>query len=426
MKILSFSSCFPSSAWPTEGIFVLNRLAAMAKEASVAVEVVHPIASCPAIGPRSDRRQTPQKETIRSLTVHHLRFHYLPGLLKPLDGWLYFRGLLRRVRQICLSGPPDLLDAHFAWPDGVGVSLLARQLETPYTITLRGTINPRYRKNRFRSQLSRALREAAAVISLSKPMALIAAELGACPSRIHVIPNGVDTSLFRPADKDAAKRRLGLAPSRRLLVCVASLKRAKGQEELLRALPRVGGKVRLVLIGAKADKEGYLRRLRSLTRRVEPAGEVTFLGNVGRKTVADYLIAADLSVLPSHSEGCPNSVLESLACGTPVVATRVGALPELVRDGKTGLLVRPGDPEALGEAIRNALARTWRTDVIRRSVANRSWAAVGKRVIKVFRIVLGEGVSHRRFDLKMPSEKPPRRSGLRNLSDRSTTPFFRR
>jgi len=104
--------------------------------------------------------------------------------------------------------------------------------------------------------------------------------------------------------------------------------------------------------------------------------------------VADYLNAADVSVLASHSEGCPNVVLESLACGTPVVATAVGAVPDLLRAGQTGLIVPPRDPAALAEALDGALTADWSREAIRASVQDRSWAAVGERVLAVFHEVL--------------------------------------
>ena len=224
MKVLSFSSCFPSSAAPTDGIFVFERLSAVA--ASASVEVVHPAPACPLIGAVGARRAAEGHGLIGDLVVHHRRYRYLPGLLKRFDGYFYYRGLFRWVAERCRRDRPDLLDAHFAWPDGVGVSLIARRLGLPYVVTLRGTINPRYRKGCFRVRLGEALRAAAAVISVSGPMAEIAVELGVEPGNVHVIPNGVDGRTFRLIDRAEARRRLGLPADRPLVVCVGSLKRS--------------------------------------------------------------------------------------------------------------------------------------------------------------------------------------------------------
>lgn len=387
MKILSFSSSFPSSAVPTDGIFVFDRLSALARLLSVTV--VHPVPVCPLIGPVGGRQVPASSEMVGNLEVHHRRYKYVPALLKRYDGYFYYRGLFRWAADLCRKDMPDLLDAHFAWPDGIGVSLIARRLGLPYVVTLRGTINPRYRTRSFRSRLAGALRGAAAVISVSGPMAEIAVQLGAQPGRVHVIPNGVDGQTFRPIDRAEARRQLGLQTDGTLLVCVGSLKRPKGQEDLILAVSLLRHKPLLVLIGSPAGGAGYLRRLRNLTRRLGLEGQVRFAGTIDRAAVAAYLNAADLSVLPSHSEGCPNVVLESLACGTPVVATNVGAVPDLLRPSSTGLVVPPGDCVALAEVIGEALRRKWSRQAIRNSIQERTWQTVADEVVGVFRLAIG-------------------------------------
>jgi glycosyltransferase involved in cell wall biosynthesis len=385
MKILSFSSCFPSSLRPTEGIFVFDRLSAVAKKANVTV--VHPFPSCPLIGPVNGAR-LPPLETIAPLTTYHLQFRYLPGVMKRLDGWFYYRGLLRWVTEHYRQDRPDLLDGHFVWPDGVGVSLLARHSKLPYVVTLRGTINSRTRIPCFRKRITRVLLDAAEIISVSRPMADLAIQLGADPNRVHVIPNGVHTRIFHPIARMDARRQLGLQKDRALLVCVGHLTRPKGQEELIRAMGQIPRGPHLALIGGLAGRGSYLRGLRDLAGRSGLDGNVRFLGCVDRKIVAMYLNAADVSVLPSHTEGCPNVVLESLACGTPVVATRVGAVPDLISPGTTGLIVPPNDPPALASAMTDALNRRWSREVIHRSVANHSWESVAEKVLTVLRSAL--------------------------------------
>ena len=387
MNVLSFSSCFPSGAAPTEGIFVFDRLSAVAERAGVTV--VHPVASCPLIGPVGQRRPSQGREQIGNLAVHHRRYSYLPGLLKRFDGYFYCRGLRRWAADWCRRNAPDLLDAHFVWPDGVGVSLIARRLRLPYVVTLRGTINPRWRLACFRGRIADALRRAAAVISVSGQMAEIAVALGVEPASVHVIPNGVDGRAFHVADKAAARRRLGLPEDRPVLVCVAALKRPKGQEDLIRALQAVRDRPLLVLVGAPADGTGCAGRLEALARRCGLDGQVRLAGAVGRKSVADYYNAADASVLPSRAEGCPNVVLESLACGTPVVATGVGAVLDLLRSEAAGLIVTPGDTAALARAITEALHRRWSRAAIRSAVEHRTWQAVADEVLEVFRRAAG-------------------------------------
>jgi teichuronic acid biosynthesis glycosyltransferase TuaC len=389
MRILAFSSCFPSARDPVRGVFVLRRLCALARLADL--EVVHPVGWFPGYQPHVLRTDSP-RERIEGLTVYRQRFFYFPRFLKRFDGRFYARGIKRWVRAYCETNRLDLLDAHFEWPDGVGVSYLARELGLPYTVTLRGTINPRYQVACFRGRLSDALRHAAAVISVSKAMAEIAVELGADSSRVHVIPNGVDADRFNIVPQAEARRRLGLPRDVRLLVSVASLNHEKGHEDVIEALTRLPLQVRLAIIGSSVDGGAYMLKLKRLAAACGLSERLIFAGQQSPETVANYFNAADVSVLASHREGCPNVVLESLACGTPIVATAVGAVPDLVEQGKNGLIVPIKNPKALSEALAASLATSWSREVLRQSVASRSWDKVAAEVMSVFKSVLaGEG-----------------------------------
>ncbi|MCD4698980.1 MAG: glycosyltransferase, partial [Phycisphaerae bacterium] len=317
MKILSFSSCFPSGKDPARGIFVLQRLSALAKLAEI--DVVHPVPWFPGY-----KGQSPQpgckQEKIAGLAVHHQRFFYLPGLLKSLDGRFYSRGLHRWLgRYFSTFGRSDILDAHFAWPDGVGVSHLARRFGLPFTITLRGKINSRIRNRSMRAQIAEALCRADAVISVSRQMAETALSLGVAEEKIIVIPNGVDQTLFSPTGRIEARRVLGLDDRGPLLACVAAVEHNKGHEEMIEAVSSLPSDVRLVIVGGQTDGGVYLRRLGRIVEEKGLTGRVTFVGCQPHEKIATYFNAADVSVLFSHAEGCPNVVLESLACGTPVV-----------------------------------------------------------------------------------------------------------
>lgn len=386
MRVLSFSSCFPSSHHDTTGVFVLKRLAALAKRTPL--EVVHPAPWFPGYG-GSVKRPASREGEIDGLAVHHTRFFYFPGVLKRLDGYFYARGLTRWLRSYCRDNRPDLLDAHFVWPDGVGVSHLARQMRLPYTITLRGTVNPRYRIPCFRQRIADALQNAAAVISVSGAMGAIAVELGVNAKRVHVIPNGVDAALFKPIPRQDARRALGLSDSVPLVVSVGALTPVKGQDDLIDAVRRLPRDVHVVLVGSRVVHRRYSRTLKRLSERYGLAGRIVFAGGQPKEKVAQYFSAANVSVLASHSEGCPNVVLESLACGTPVVATSVGGMPEMIRPGENGELVPVKDPEALAAALDAALKRPWSCAAVRQSVANRSWEVVASEVLPVWERAVG-------------------------------------
>jgi len=169
------------------------------------------------------------------------------------------------------------------------------------------------------------------------------------PSAVRraVIPNGVDLAVFRPGDRAAARAQLGLAPGVPLVLFAAQGGRAnefRDYPTLEAALARLGRPLAAVRLGDPAPARGRVGR-----------AEVRAVGAVGRAELARWLAASDLYVHPSRADTFPTGVLEALACGVPVVASRVGGIPEQVT-GETGVLVEPGDPEALAAALDRLLA----------------------------------------------------------------------
>ena len=389
MRILTYSSCFPSPASSTQGIFVQRRMEAVARHATV--EVVHPVARCPILGARGwGGWALPMSQRIGPLGVHHVPFAYVPRLLKRLDGYFYARGVVDDLRRRVREFQPDLLDVHFAWPDGVAAWHLSRWSRLPYCLTLRGTILPRYRIACFRKRLIPALRGAGAIISVSQEMADVAISLGADAKRVHVIPNGVDSQLFAPQDRGAARAALGLPQDRQIVVSVASIKPQKGQFELIEALAMLPQRPLLLLLGPLADA-AFGRRLEGLIRQKCLQHDVTFVAPQPPEAVARYLSAADVAALASWNEGCPNVVLEALSCGTPVVASEVGGIPQSVHHQHNGLLTPPRDPKHLAQTLADALARQWSRQAICQSVSQQTWSSVATRVYAVFEDVIAAG-----------------------------------
>lgn len=385
MNVLSFSYCFPSGSRPTWGVFVAQRLAALGRLADV--RIAAPVPAFPLVS-RLRGQLAPARERWGGLDVRHPRFFYFPGVLKSLDGRFYARGLRGWLEKLCRQWRPDVLDAHFIWPDGVGVSLLARRLGIPYVITLRGQIYPCVEDNR-RSQCVEALVGAAAVISVSGPMAQIARELGVPHERLFVIPNGVDTGRFRPRDRADARRELHLPADGRLIVTVAHLGPRKGHHETVRAMSALGPDVRLVLVGG-----GDARPLRALAAKLGLADRVIMAGRQPYEKIPLYFNAADVSVLASYREGCPNVVLESLASGTPVVAANVGAVPELITSPSLGRIVEPRRVAPLAEAIAEVLRSPPPAAVVAEGEAVKSWNDVADEVHGILaRIVTSPDIS---------------------------------
>lgn len=194
-----------------------------------------------------------------------------------------------------------------------------------------------------------------AFIGVAQSHARYLAEHEGCPMpKVCVIPNGVDFDRFRPlAARPALRVRLGLPAKGPVAAIVAALRPEKNHELFLRAARRI--------LDLRADAQflvigdgGLRQRLETLRDELRLTGVVHFLGT--RTDIPELLSAVDVLMLTSHMEANPVSILEALACGKPVVATRVGSIPETVRDGENGYLVAPGDAEALAQRVNELFA----------------------------------------------------------------------
>ena len=178
------------------------------------------------------------------------------------------------------------------------------------------------------------------------------------PNKITIAEPGVDHARFRPLDQSDCRRLLGLANDRRYLVTVGRTTPLKGFEVLLDALSTMepGDRPTLLVIGGEKGS-AEVRRLESVAQELGLAGRVLFTGSVSHDELPLYYGAADICVVPSHYESYGMVASEAQACGRPVVASNVGGLASVVKNGVTGLLVPPGSPDNLGRALQTLLGR---------------------------------------------------------------------
>ena len=225
---------------------------------------------------------------------------------------------------------------------------------------------------------------------------------GADPARIAVIPCGVDTNLFLPGDQAAARAALGLDDQLQLLY-VGRLAPIKGLETLLDAMARLratGTRVHLSIVGGDADEplNGHEGELRARLARLDLRSAVTFVGAQPQERLRAWYVAADATVLPSHYESFGMVAMEAMACGIPVVASRVGGLQTTVRDGVTGLLVPAHDPAALAGALDRLLGdpdlcfRLGREGV--QWAARHRWPCIAEAVCREYAALVERASSH--------------------------------
>jgi glycosyltransferase involved in cell wall biosynthesis len=361
MRVLVLSSTFPSARQPTRGVFVRERIRRLAKRCDVVV--VAPVPWFPFNRwIRKERATVPAVEHQDGLVVHHPRFFSVPRYAKWLDGFFYFLSLLAFTRRLRRTFSFEVIDAHFAFPDGLAATLLGKTFGCPVVVTLRGTIVRLSGYRMHRPQIRWVLRHADRVTAVSESLAGVATGLGLARERIRVIPNGVDTGTFMSMDRGQARRLAELPEGRRILLTVAGIYEGKGQHAVVEILPNLLGKypdLLYVMVGSARPGEQYRRRLVETAWRLGLKDQVHVAGPRPHAELARWFSAADVTVLATQSEGWPNVLLESLACGTPVVATRVGGTSEIVRDGQDGLLVPYGDGAALAAAVERALETPW-------------------------------------------------------------------
>jgi glycosyltransferase involved in cell wall biosynthesis len=376
MRVLVLSSTFPSAEQPTRGVFVRERVRRLAKRCEVVV--VAPVPWFPMNGwLRGERDAVLRVEDQEGLRVYHPRFFSLPRYGKFLDGALYFLSLIRFVARLRRSFPFEVIDAHFAFPDGLGATLLAKLFACPVVVTLRGSIVRLSGYRLHRPQLRWALRHADRVTAVSESLKGVAVGLGIPAHRVRVIPNGVDHTTFSPMERRQARQLCGLPESATILLTVAGLYEGKGQHTVIDALPFLTDRypeVLYVMVGSPRRGETYQRRLQTAIRKLGLDRHVLFAGPRPHAELRRWFSAADVSVLATQSEGWPNVLLESLACGTPVVATHVGGAPEIVRHREDGLLVPFGDAAALRDALLLAVKQPWDRRAIVRHAQPFDWS----------------------------------------------------
>ena len=379
-RLLVYSHIFPNRAQPAFGVFVRERMFRVAH--TLPIVVVAPVPWFPGQGllrklrPGYRPPDAPYHELQGFVHVYHPRFLCVPRFMKWADGPLEALCTAPALRRIRRRHGFDLIDAHFVYPDGVAAWLLARWFRVPYTITLRGTIVRISRTWMRRWLARRALSGAARIFAVADSLRRVAVAMGEAPERIHVIPNGVNTRLFFPEERTAARQRIGVPETARVLVSVGTLNERKGFHRVMEVMPALAERhpdLRLVIaggVGPDGNNEAYLRGL-ARARGLE--GRVHFLGPLPPEELRWVYSAGDLFVLATRFEGWANVFLEAAACGLPIVTTDVGGNAEVVHSEEVGLIVPYGQPEALRQAIDHTLTKEWDCEAITAYARANAW-----------------------------------------------------
>jgi teichuronic acid biosynthesis glycosyltransferase TuaC len=377
MRIAVVTRYFPSSAEPWQGRSAYQTLRVLAREADV--QVFYPNAKYPPwLKPRSriyDKLDASYRPP--DVKVNYYHFPALPLVSRPLNGWMAARVLLPHIRNFA----PDIIFSFFLYPDGYAALKIGKVLAVPVVARSMGSDINRIGDPISALHTRTVLRGADFLITVSNDLRRKALAMGALPERTRTIVNGCDLDVFHVMDRLVARQKLRIDPATEAVVYIGRMDVKKGLRELVEAgaaLRPQRPNLRVYMVGEGPDRT----LIQSVIEANKAAGFVHALPGCSFDEVAVWMAAADVVTLPSYMEGCPNVILEALACGRPVVATNVGGIPEIM-SAECGQLVPPREAAALAQALASVLDRTWDSAAIA-GHWGRSWNAVAVELLEIF------------------------------------------
>ncbi len=392
INILTFSTLYPNEYQPNHGIFVEHRLRRLLESGEVGARVVAPIPWFPfkqrLFGRYGVCASVPRWERRHDIEVAHPRYPVIPKVGMNLAPQLLTQAMKGVLRRIMAGGYDfDLIDAHYFYPDGVAAAALGRALDKPVVVTCRGDDVLTFSRYRVpRRLILDAAAQASALVTVSADLKSHLCALGVPAEKASVLRNGVDLGLFKPVDRERVRRALGIdGPT---LLSVGHLVERKGHHFAIEALQDLPD-YQLIIIGERGNEAGVMDdKLKQQVRRLGLTGRVRFVNNIPQETLRDYYGAADALVLATAREGMPNVVLEALACGTPVVATAVGGIPDILTVADAGILMQARTANAVATAVKALFDRYPRREDTRRYAETLGWEDTTRGQIALFKHIL--------------------------------------
>ncbi|MDI6735723.1 MAG: glycosyltransferase family 4 protein [bacterium] len=388
MKVLILTGLFPNNQQPNLGIFVKEQVVALNKFCSLKV-----VAPVPYFPPWKITKkwykfsQIYKKEIQEGIEIFHPRWFIIPKIGMSFYGLSYFLCILWMIKKIQKEFEFDLINVHFLYPDGFAGILIRKFLHKPVIITVHGSdVNLYFKYPVIRFLNTYASKNADGIITVASSLKDKLIEAGVPGEKITVILNGLDTNKFHHLPKNEMRKELNLPLDRQILLSIGNLIEIKGFHYLIKAISEIkkrGTPLLSIIIG-----EGEYKKL--LQKLIDDLGLGSYVWLIGSKLkdeLPKWYNAADLFCLSSLSEGCPLVLLESLSCGTPVVATDVGGCSEIISPD-SGILVKPGDITELMNGILKGFETKWDMDKVINTVERNRWERVIENIVSKFNSVL--------------------------------------
>lgn len=341
MNILFITTTFPTPARPRQGAF--NQVLVSALSTRHDVRVIAPVPWSQSLGRGG--------QVSAGGRVLHPTYYYPPKILRGHHHRFYWNSIGRSLERLESSFRPDLVLGYFLHPDGAAAVMAAERFGVPAIVMAGGTdlrLMPNQRGRR--AAVEQVLERTNRLVVVSHELAEHAYRLGMEASKVDVVYRGIDRGCFRPMDPSKARVVCDLPTSDVVLVWAGRLEEVKNPGMLVRAAAHWkkvwGDRLRVIVAGS-----GSLQRpLEQLCQILDLKDNIEFAGDLSQEDLALRFNAADATVLTSDSEGVPNVLLESIACGTPFVATDVGGVSEIATTG-IDRLTPVGDTDAFADAV---------------------------------------------------------------------------
>ncbi len=362
IRVLILSHMYPRKKNHKYGIFIHNQAKHLLKE-ECEIRVISPVHYSPKnlfANVKSINFQRPSKQMILDgIYVYYLRYIATPWKwFSAVSNYTMYRGIIWRFGSLINDFKPDLIHAYNATPDGFVALKIAKKYSLPLVCSLRGSdinVSPTYSEYIYKLT-KMVLLEATMITSVSNDLKVAAEKIAKPEKEIEVVYNGCDTNIFRfnEVTRLQYRKKLGILPKDRVIIFVGRLLKTKGIFDLLKAflqLRRNFSDLHLVLVGDGPETKSINNMISAngLKRKAHIIGEQL------HNEIPNLLSSSDLFVLPTYYEGLPNSLLEAMACGLPIIITKVGGIPEAVIDGKNGILINTNDVHALVKAVEHLL-----------------------------------------------------------------------
>lgn len=392
INVVFLSNLFPNNIETVRGLFNLQLVKSLSKLCNI--KVICPLPFFPKHRCFSKFKkwysfsQVPNEYRFDGVNVISPKYFILPKFSDIFHAFFLFIPIFYSLKCLNSKMRIDIVNAHYLYPDGVAAYWACKILNIPIVISALGSdVNYYLYKPLISEQIRYSLNGCSKITSVSKDLGKKISILLE-NKEIKIIQNGVNLSLFKIRKQKDIRKCLAVDNDKKIILYVGRLSYEKGLTSLIEAISLFNESEKeniIVIIVGDGPMKSELQK--EILRR--NLNCFSFLGFQNLDIVSLWMSASDLLCLPSLNEGCPNVIIEALSSGKPVVASKIGGIPELVKDGINGFLFNSNNSIQLCEALKCCIKTNWDAEQLRDSINGRTWDNVAREFIDIYKKILG-------------------------------------